>query len=189
MIWRILKSALTVFNCVVWSMNSKRIFQGSENNWPESLSKPSSLEFAYDLQNQPDRTWTIGSLKTPLKFSALFEVLQARSAAQRLEVWQAIERLVRGLSGHQRTNISLQRSRVLLTANVLQGAVLITPDVVPRVEFLLVDAQLDRAEVGSFLLASALESLRTAGVQEVTAHVHGDDNELITLLQAFGFAA
>jgi ribosomal protein S18 acetylase RimI-like enzyme len=118
---------------------------------------------------------------------SLLEALCVASGAQRLEFWQAIERLAQGLMGHQRTNISLQRSRVLITSNLLQGAVLITPDSIPRVQHLLVDAQSDRAEVRSFLLASALESLRAAGVERVTARVHEDDTELIALFQAFGF--
>jgi ribosomal protein S18 acetylase RimI-like enzyme len=118
---------------------------------------------------------------------SLLEALCAASGAQRLEFWQAIERLAHGLIGLQRTNMNLHRSRVLITSYLLQGAVLITPDTIPRVEYVIVDAQLDRAEVGSFLLASALESLRASGVQQVKARVHEDDTELIALLQAFGF--
>jgi hypothetical protein len=91
--------------------------------------------------------------------------------------------------GSNAPNISLNLSRLLLTNGVLQGAVLITADSSPRVEFLLVDASLNHVEVGSFLLTAALEPLQASGVQQVTARVHKDDNELFSLLERFGFAA
>lgn len=120
---------------------------------------------------------------------SLLEALCAASGVQRLEFWQTIEQLAQGLIGHQRTNISLPRSRVLISANMLQGAVLVIPDTIPRIEHLLVDAHLDRAKVGSFLLAAALEPLRAAGVQQVMARALASptDRPRSTLLQTKPF--
>jgi ribosomal protein S18 acetylase RimI-like enzyme len=149
------------------------------------FDEPQVLDLTCSLLHQSD----IAAKALPGDSSSWLEALCAANGAQRLEFWEAIERLAQGLIRHRRTNISLQRSRVLLTASVLRGAVLVTPDAIPRVEHVLVDAQLDRREIGSLLLASALESLRASGMQQVTARAQKDDQELITLLQAFGFTA
>lgn len=121
----------------------------------------------------------------PAQTESLFEVL-VTSGLSRLGLWQAIEQMARGRV-QQRTNISLQRSHVLLTNGVPQGVVLVTTDTTPRIDHLLVNALLNRAEVGMILLVSALESLRVAGVQQVTARVNEDDTELIAVFQDFGF--
>jgi hypothetical protein len=117
---------------------------------------------------------------------ALFEVLQTKTAAQRLDLWQAIERLTQKRS-KSRTNISLHSSIVLLDQDGLRDVVLVTSDVIPQIECLFADASSDHTNTKATLLAAALERLQTAGVQEVTARVNENDTELIALLQAFGF--
>lgn len=121
----------------------------------------------------------------PAQTESLFEVL-VTSGLSRLGLWQAIEQMARGRV-QQRTNISLQRSHVLITNGVLQGVVLVTTDTTPRIDHLLVNALLNRTEIGALLMTAALEPLQASGVQQVTARVHEDDTELITLFQGFGF--
>jgi hypothetical protein len=173
-------------------MKSKQNLQGTaktdcaNSDWQDA---PCAHELTCELQDLPDKIWSAHAWAKHAQPLTLFDALHTASGTQRLEVWQVIERLAQGLIGHQRTNISLNRSRLLLTNGILQGAVLITADSSPRVEFLLVDASLNRVEVGSVLLTAALEPLQASGVQQVTARPHKDDAELFSLLERFGFTA
>jgi ribosomal protein S18 acetylase RimI-like enzyme len=173
-------------------MKSKQNMQSTTHNndaksdWSDS---PCPRELTCALQDLSDKTWIVHARAKHVQPPSLFDALHTASGTHRLEVWQAIEHLARGLSGHQRTNISLNRSRLLLTNGVLQGAVLMTSDAIPRIEFLLVDVALNRVEVGSVLLTAALEPLQASGVQQVTARVHKDDAELLSLLERFGFTS
>jgi ribosomal protein S18 acetylase RimI-like enzyme len=173
-------------------MKSKQNLQGTTHNsdaksdWSDS---PRAQKLTCALQDLPDKTWSFHAWAKGVQPLTLFDVLHTASGTHRLEFWQAIEYLARGLSGHQRTNISLNRSRLLLTNGVLQGAVLMTSDAIPGIEFLLVDVALNRVEVGSILLTAVLEPLQASGVHQVTACVHEDDAELLSLLERFGFTA
>jgi hypothetical protein len=104
---------------------------GAELDWQDALC---IRELTCELQDSSDKIWSAHAWAKHAQPLTLFDALHIASGPQRLEVWQAIEHLARGLFGHQRTNLSLQRSRLLLTNGVLQGAMLITADAIPRVD-------------------------------------------------------